>query len=182
MKNECNIIRDILPLYAEDMVSADTSAFVEEHLTKCAECRAELNKMKTPSDFEPLATDIQVNDAEPLKTIKKKWVKRNRLMIGATALVTALVVMLLVFLSAGRAGGEIGFGATINRVEDGIAYATVTEQDAGFLAKKLPGSIMFETADLDEELQAGDKISACYMSGTIDGQTVRVVSVWVITD
>ena len=46
MKNECNIIRDILPLYVEDMVSADTSAFVEEHLEKCAECRAELEDMK----------------------------------------------------------------------------------------------------------------------------------------
>ena len=45
MKKECNIIKDILPLYVEDMVSADTSAFVEEHLEKCAECRAELEDM-----------------------------------------------------------------------------------------------------------------------------------------
>ena len=85
------------------------------------------------------------------------------------------------FLYGGRAGGEIGFGATINRVEDGIAYATVTDDDTGFGAKKLPESIMFEVADL-EELQAGDKIRGCYMRGTIDGQTVRVVSVRVITD
>ena len=85
------------------------------------------------------------------------------------------------FLYGGRAGGEIGFGATINRVEDGIAYATVTDQHGGFLTKKLPESIMFETADL-EELNAGDKIRGCYLSGTIDGQTVRVVSVKVITD
>ena len=98
------------------------------------------------------------------------------------AVVVCIVVAVVAFLSIGRAGGEIGFEATINRVEDGVAYATVTEQDAGFLAKKLPESIMFETADLDEELQAGDKISACYLSGTIDGQTVRVVSVSVVTD
>ena len=98
------------------------------------------------------------------------------------AVVVCIVVAVVAFLSIGRAGGEIGFEATINRVEDGIAYATVTEQDAGFLAKKLPESIMFETADLDEELQAGDKISGCYLSGTIDGQTVRVVSVSVVTD
>ena len=93
-----------------------------------------------------------------------------------------IAVAVVAFLSIDRAGGEIGFEATINRVEDGVAYATVTEQDAGFLAKKLPESIMFETADLDEELQAGDKISGCYLSGTIDGQTVRVVSVSVVTD
>ena len=98
------------------------------------------------------------------------------------AVVVCILVAVVAFLSVGRAGGEIGFEATINRIEDGIAYATVTEQDTGFLSKKLPESIMFETADLDEELQAGDKISACYMSGTIDGQTVRVVSVSVITD
>ena len=40
MRNECNIIRDILPLYADKMVSADTESFVEEHLIGCAECRA----------------------------------------------------------------------------------------------------------------------------------------------
>lgn len=92
-----------------------------------------------------------------------------------------IVGAVVAFLSVGRAGGEIGFGATINRVEDGIAYATVTDQHGGFLTKKLPESIMFETADL-EELNAGDKIRGCYLSGTIDGQTVRVVSVKVITD
>ena len=46
MRNECNIIRDILPLYADKMVSADTESFVEEHLIGCAECRAELEKLK----------------------------------------------------------------------------------------------------------------------------------------
>ena len=98
------------------------------------------------------------------------------------AIVVCIAVAVVAFLSVGRAGGEIGFEATINRVEDGIAYATVTEQDAGFLTKKLPESIMFETADLDEVLQAGDKISGCYLGGSIDGQTVRVVSVVVTTD
>ena len=34
MKNECSIIRDLLPLYAENMVSDDTAAFVAEHLKR----------------------------------------------------------------------------------------------------------------------------------------------------
>ena len=98
------------------------------------------------------------------------------------AVIVCILVAVVAFLSVGRAGGEIGFEATITRVEDGTAYATVTEQDTAFLTKKLPESIMFETADLDKELNVGDKISGCYLSGTIDGQTVRVVSVSVITD
>ena len=105
--------------------------------------------------------------------------KKKAIILLAVVVCTAVTVM--AFLSVGRAGGEIGFGATINRVEDGIAYATVTDQHGGFLTKKLPESIMFDTADL-EELNAGDKIRGCYLSGTIDGQTVRVVSVKVITD
>lgn len=106
---------------------------------------------------------------------------KKKVIIFLSVLV-CIVVAVLAFLYGGRAGGEIGFGATINRVEDGIAYATVTDDDTGFGAKKLPESIMFEVADLDIELQAGDKIRGCYMRGTIDGHTVRVVSVVVNTD
>ena len=76
MKNECNIIRDILPLYVEDMVSADTSAFVEEHLEKCAECRAELEEMKNPNSLERVCSSSNDNfekEVLPLKTLKKKW-------------------------------------------------------------------------------------------------------------
>ena len=102
--------------------------------------------------------------------------------IFIVAFLACVFLVATVFLSINRAGGEIGFEATVNRVEDGNAYATVIEQDAGFLAKKLPESIMFETVDMDKELQEGDKISACYLSGTIEGQMVRVVSVTVITD
>lgn len=108
--------------------------------------------------------------------------KKKVIIILSVVVLVIAAVAVVAFLSVGRAGGEIGFEATINKVEDGIAYATVIEQDTGCLTKKLPESIMFETSDLDEELNAGDKISGCYLSGTIDGQTVRVVSVSVVTD
>ena len=72
MKNECNIIKDILPLYVEDMVSADTSAFVEEHLEKCAECRAELEDMKKSSGLEKNTISVE-DEVMPLKAFKKKW-------------------------------------------------------------------------------------------------------------
>ena len=54
---------------------------------------------------------------------------------------------------------------------------TINKQDAGFLAPKLPGNIEFNTSDLDVKLQAGDEISGCYLSGTINGSSVRVVDV-----
>lgn len=98
------------------------------------------------------------------------------------AVLVCVLAAVVAFLSVDRAGGEVGFYATINRVEDGVAYATVTAQYAGFFSKKLPENIMFNTNELDEELKAGDKIYGNYLSGTIDGQTVRVVCVVVMVD
>ena len=46
MSKECSIVRDLLPLYIEDMVSADTGEFVKEHLDGCEACRAEWEGMK----------------------------------------------------------------------------------------------------------------------------------------
>ena len=46
MKISCDVIRDILPLYAEDMVSNATREVVEEHLCGCEECSGELETLK----------------------------------------------------------------------------------------------------------------------------------------
>ncbi len=103
--------------------------------------------------------------------------KKKKVVIISAVVVVCILIAIFAFLSVGRAGGEIGFEATVNRVEDGVAYATVTDDEAGFLAKKLPETIMFSLADLSEtEVSAGDEIYGNYLSGTISGQTVEVVN------
>ena len=42
----CAVARDLLPLYHDGVVSAETGAAVEEHLQGCASCRAEYEAMK----------------------------------------------------------------------------------------------------------------------------------------
>ncbi len=87
MKNECSIIRDILPLYAENMVSSDTEAFVEEHLKNCEACRKEYERTK-----EPRQTRERSGAAPLLKLRKKMKVKR----IQTIALTAVFVITLLV--------------------------------------------------------------------------------------
>ena len=53
MKTNCDIIRDLLPLYAEHITSEATNALVEEHLAECEACRAELEKMEQPGSGPP---------------------------------------------------------------------------------------------------------------------------------
>ena len=48
MKLDCEVIRDLLPLYAEHMASPASTALVEEHLQECEACRAELEQMEQP--------------------------------------------------------------------------------------------------------------------------------------
>ena len=67
MKNECSIVRDLLPLYAEDMLSPETSEFVAEHLKGCDGCREEFERTK---ELEPAHCDV--SDAAPLKLIRKR--------------------------------------------------------------------------------------------------------------
>lgn len=90
MKNECSIVRDLLPLYAEDMLSPETSEFVAEHLKGCDGCRKEFERTK-----EPKPTHCDVSDAAPLKLIRKRlYLKR----IGTAA--CAVVLALALFVSA----------------------------------------------------------------------------------
>ena len=47
MKLDCEVIRDLLPLYAEHMASPASTALVEEHLRECEACRTELEQIGT---------------------------------------------------------------------------------------------------------------------------------------
>ena len=34
MKNECDVVKDLLPSYAEDLLSDNTNQFVKEHIDR----------------------------------------------------------------------------------------------------------------------------------------------------
>ena len=95
MRNECNIIRDILPLYAEDMVSDDTADYVNEHLEKCEACRKELEQIKKPQ------TVIPATDKSPLISIEKKLkAKRIQTIVLTAVFVAAILVSAFAVLDA----------------------------------------------------------------------------------
>ena len=66
MKNECSIVRDLLPLYVEQMVSAETGEFVKEHLEGCEACRAEWEGMKRAQAQEK--GEKEANDKESVNS------------------------------------------------------------------------------------------------------------------
>lgn len=95
MKNECSIVRDLLPLYAEGMVSPETASFVEEHLKDCEHCRNEYERLKAPC-----AVPAQ-NDAAPLLMLQKKMAaKRLRTIVLTAVFAVALLVSAFAVLDA----------------------------------------------------------------------------------
>lgn len=85
MKISCNIIRDILPLYAEDMVCEETKEMVDEHLGECEACTQELESLKKKE-----AIPVSV-DTGPMEHIRKAIRKRQ-------ILTTVCVVLTIVSL------------------------------------------------------------------------------------
>jgi len=96
VRNECNIIRDILPLYIEDMVSADTAELVEEHLKNCVSCRIELQNMKREIRIESYANPKQVDALAPLRDIKRK-LQRNAKTLKIVCILIVCVLLLCAF-------------------------------------------------------------------------------------
>ena len=43
---ECNIVKDLLPLYIEELCSEDSREYVEAHLKNCGQCRESLEYLK----------------------------------------------------------------------------------------------------------------------------------------
>lgn len=82
----CNIIRDILPLYVDDVVGNDTKTMVEEHLELCEGCKKEVDLMKQEV-YIPV--DKEVSE---IKNFKKKWRNKKMIISGVSILLTGLVI------------------------------------------------------------------------------------------
>ena len=95
MKNECNIIRDILPLYVENMVSEETSEFVKEHLEKCQECATEMEAMKAGTKVDEFSTEtknkLESEVEKSLKSIRKKFRKKAFRVASVIAAIIAVI-------------------------------------------------------------------------------------------
>lgn len=95
MKNECHIVRDLMPLYTEGMLSNESAAFVKTHLETCEDCRAAYGGEETPPVTEADTAQQRAGEAGVLRTLKKKLRKQTWCAIFITAAVVLLVTLML---------------------------------------------------------------------------------------
>lgn len=94
MKNECSVVRDLLPLYIENIVSEDTVSFIKGHLEGCKECRAAYQRLKEPVESPKV---IQPgNDIAPLIKLKRR-ITAKRIKTALLTLVFVITVLISFF-------------------------------------------------------------------------------------
>lgn len=129
----CSVVKDLLPLYIEKMLSEDTAAFVQEHLEHCSECRKEMECMNTPMIPSP-QTDIS-----PLINLKKKlFRKKLQSIILSVALVLSLAISLFAYLTAPKYFLFTSNLLSIEESRDGSITILFDEKVTGYTLYETP--------------------------------------------
>jgi hypothetical protein len=144
MKRECYIVRDLLPLYLEEIVSDETAAFVRTHLEACEECAAELEAMRSDEGLCRESVETQehrMQEAAVLSRIERSLRKDKWISIAATAFCVIVVGVLgFIFWTdiEDRMAGN-GTMAENGRVVDALSWIRVSNRSAAS-SKEDPGS------------------------------------------
>ena len=86
MKNECEVIKDLLPSYIAGVLSSETDDAIKEHITNCTTCREILKNM---NNGEINKSSIQ-GEKEEIDYLKKHNTKMKTLKI-----ILILIILIL---------------------------------------------------------------------------------------
>ena len=103
MKHSCEVIRDLLPLYADDACSDESRKMVNEHLEECSECGGILKRLRN----EEIESGLQMEKQTVIEYGAKKF-KKQSATVGSTVsgvFMIPILVCLIVNLTTGSAMG-----------------------------------------------------------------------------
>lgn len=89
-KLTCDTIRDLLPMYVDELTSEATNKLVKEHVSACRECNEILEHMKQPVEVE---TAPEIKDFQ--KYLKKSGISIFYWIMGAAAVIAILTCFIV---------------------------------------------------------------------------------------
>lgn len=88
----CNVARDLIPLYADGLCEKETRHELEEHLRDCDDCRNMAEEAKTGLDTRlKIKTD---NEIKPFKKINKKARRSKIISVTVISVLSAVIIAL----------------------------------------------------------------------------------------
>lgn len=100
MKTSCEIIGDLLPLYADKVCSEASRAIVETHLSQCSDCREKLNTLQNTEYEETLRLEQKEIIGRQTSRFKRKAFLAGSCIAGI--LMIPVIVCLIVNLATGH--------------------------------------------------------------------------------
>ncbi len=88
MKNECGIVRDLLPLYVEGMTGEASEEFVKQHIGMCNECAEELKKIQW--------NNKQIRQEETEAILELRMLKRKLRLKKYRSIAAAILCLLMI--------------------------------------------------------------------------------------
>ncbi len=91
---DCNVIKDLLPLYIDKCCSEESSALVREHLQDCPKCNEEYSVMLDSSGVIPKVPEAKETSAGLIRIDSfKAYILQSVLMFVSFALITVGVAL-----------------------------------------------------------------------------------------
>ena len=103
MKTDCEVIRDLLPLYADDVCSGASRRMIDEHLQECPDCAGVLDMLRTHEIEDGLQ-----EEKEQVIEYRARQFRRRSATVGSTVagvFMIPVLVCLIVNLVTGSALG-----------------------------------------------------------------------------
>lgn len=148
MNLSCDVIKDLLLLYEDDLCCEESRRLVDEHLKNCATCSAYLKKLRLPEEMvipedATLPKQEQATIQKSFRKIKRRWV---------ISLVSLLLALPLVFATGVMAYHEYQ--------KEGLCFSNIDEILVGreFLSLMQQGDYQAAAKMLDFEARYWDII------------------------
>ena len=100
MNKECEIVRDILPLYVDSVCSASSREIIDEHLKTCPDCAAYLEDIRASEAESALKNEKSLVIRDQARRFKRRSAATGSV-ISALFMIPILIC-LIVNLTSGR--------------------------------------------------------------------------------
>ena len=95
MKNDCSVVKDLIPLYTEGLVSEETKEFICEHCKRCKKCKELFDNTAVPAvdDHDDNGKKEKIWNEIARKERKRKRREYTFALLAAVILISAAVYL-----------------------------------------------------------------------------------------
>lgn len=162
MDKNCEIVKDLIPLVADNIASEESKKFVENHCETCDECKKELWIAK--QDIKTEISDLAENQVRDNinKIQKKKKIKKiiNVSVIAVLVIVIGVFTVFFINNTREKSYMEEYFGKELTS-EYNKGYSSADEKEVEPLVKQINKALNFVGSEKEAKKQFGELWSLC---------------------